>query len=221
MLISNEIDFAFVILGSFVMNLDGYDTTCSFTNMVLMSIEQKPNFALVGAIEEWVGRVVEHQIKSAVQYFNEEPLFVDHIYKFNFILGVGGSCSFIFGSRTTFVLSTRNVFQAENGFLQHLSTYRGCGESFVYGAIIQRFVLCVTQSIILTFHVRDIEYSRKIGIHRLRSGAKKRKNMSRVAQHEGIIFKEDQDPSLKEWNKEKKEQVKNCLTCGHISQLVS
>ncbi|XP_027336501.1 U-box domain-containing protein 44-like [Abrus precatorius] len=58
---------------------DGRDPTCPVTGAVLKSLELKPNIGLAGAIEEWVGRVVEHQIKSAVVYLSEEPLSVDHV----------------------------------------------------------------------------------------------------------------------------------------------
>ncbi|KAK7305407.1 hypothetical protein VNO77_43313 [Canavalia gladiata] len=58
---------------------DGRDPTCPVTGTVLKSLQLKPNIGLAGAIEEWVGRVVEYQIKSAVQYLSEEPLSVDHV----------------------------------------------------------------------------------------------------------------------------------------------
>ena len=58
---------------------DGRDPTCPVTGRVLKSLELKPNIGLAGAIEEWVGRVVEYQIKSIVQYLSEEPLSVDHV----------------------------------------------------------------------------------------------------------------------------------------------
>nr|KYP45176.1 U-box domain-containing protein 44 [Cajanus cajan] len=58
---------------------DGREPTCPITGTVLKSLELKPNIGLAGAIEEWVGRVVEYQIKSAVQYLSEEPLSVDHV----------------------------------------------------------------------------------------------------------------------------------------------
>ncbi|KAG4923630.1 U-box domain-containing protein 44 [Glycine soja] len=58
---------------------DGRDPTCPVTGRVLKSLELKPNIGLAGAIEEWVGRVVEYQIKSAVQYLSEDPLSVDHV----------------------------------------------------------------------------------------------------------------------------------------------
>ncbi|KAK8468611.1 hypothetical protein PHAVU_006G068700 [Phaseolus vulgaris] len=58
---------------------DGREPTCPVTGTVLKSLELKPNVGLAGAIEEWVGRVVDYQIKSAVQYLSEEPLSVDHV----------------------------------------------------------------------------------------------------------------------------------------------
>lgn len=58
---------------------DGREPTCPVTGTVLKSLELKPNIGLAGAIEEWVGRVVDYQIKSAVQYLSEEPLSVDHV----------------------------------------------------------------------------------------------------------------------------------------------
>ncbi|KHN34266.1 U-box domain-containing protein 44 [Glycine soja] len=58
---------------------DGRDPTCLVTSRVLKSLELKPNIGLAGEIEEWVGRVVEYQIKSIVQYLSEEPLSVDHV----------------------------------------------------------------------------------------------------------------------------------------------
>ena len=58
---------------------DGHDPTCPVTGAVLKSLELKPNIGLAGAIEEWIGRVVEYQIKSAAQHLIEEPLSVDRV----------------------------------------------------------------------------------------------------------------------------------------------
>lgn len=58
---------------------DARDPTCPVTGKVLKSMEMKPNIGLAGAIEEWVNRVVEYQVKSAVEHLNEEPLCIDHV----------------------------------------------------------------------------------------------------------------------------------------------
>ncbi|KAF5190805.1 Ring-type e3 ubiquitin transferase [Thalictrum thalictroides] len=67
---------------------DGRDPTCPVTGQVLKSLEQKPNIGLAGAIEEWVNRNVDIQIKSALQYLSEDPPqmdsmegVLDNIYK--------------------------------------------------------------------------------------------------------------------------------------------
>ncbi|KAL9235373.1 hypothetical protein vseg_010135 [Gypsophila vaccaria] len=52
---------------------DGRDPTCPVTGQVLSSLEQKPNIGLAGAIEEWVNRNVEIQVKSNVKYLSEDP----------------------------------------------------------------------------------------------------------------------------------------------------
>nr|GMD61245.1 U-box domain-containing protein 44-like [Ipomoea batatas] len=52
---------------------DGRDPTCPVTGLVLKSLELKPNIGLAGAIEEWVNRNVDIQIKSAVQCLSEDP----------------------------------------------------------------------------------------------------------------------------------------------------
>ncbi|XP_074295015.1 U-box domain-containing protein 44-like isoform X2 [Silene latifolia] len=52
---------------------DGRDPTCPVTGQVLDSLEQKPNIGLAGAIEEWVNRNVEIQIKSNLKYLGEDP----------------------------------------------------------------------------------------------------------------------------------------------------
>uniref|UniRef100_A0A1D1YDW1 RING-type E3 ubiquitin transferase n=1 Tax=Anthurium amnicola TaxID=1678845 RepID=A0A1D1YDW1_9ARAE len=51
---------------------DGRDPTCPVTGQVLKTLELKPNIGLAGAIEEWVNRNIELQIKSALQYLAEE-----------------------------------------------------------------------------------------------------------------------------------------------------
>ncbi|XP_042509189.1 U-box domain-containing protein 44-like [Macadamia integrifolia] len=51
---------------------DGRDPTCPVTGQMLKSLEQKPNISLAGAIEEWLNRNIDSQIKSAVQYLSED-----------------------------------------------------------------------------------------------------------------------------------------------------
>ncbi|GMG98350.1 hypothetical protein Nepgr_000190 [Nepenthes gracilis] len=58
---------------------DGRDPTCPVTGQVLKSLEQMPNIGLAGAIEEWVNRNIEIQIKMAVRYLCEDPPSVDCI----------------------------------------------------------------------------------------------------------------------------------------------
>ncbi|KAI3993468.1 hypothetical protein MKX01_002481 [Papaver californicum] len=64
---------------------DGRDPTFPVTGQVLKSLEQKPNIGLAGAIEEWVNRNVDIQIKSAVECLDVEyptggsPLPVEYI----------------------------------------------------------------------------------------------------------------------------------------------
>ncbi|GAB4824537.1 hypothetical protein Ancab_007413 [Ancistrocladus abbreviatus] len=58
---------------------DGRDPTCPVTGLVLKSLEQKPNIGLAGAIEEWVNRNIDIQIKSAVQYLSEDCPSVDSV----------------------------------------------------------------------------------------------------------------------------------------------
>ncbi|XP_054799637.1 U-box domain-containing protein 44-like isoform X2 [Prosopis cineraria] len=58
---------------------DARDPTCPVTGNVLKSLELKPNIGLAGAIEEWVNRVVEYQVKSAAEHLTEEPLCIDHV----------------------------------------------------------------------------------------------------------------------------------------------
>ncbi|KAL1370116.1 hypothetical protein HN51_000427 [Arachis hypogaea] len=58
---------------------NGIDPICPVTGTVLKSLELKPNIGLAGAIEEWIGRVVEYQVKSAAQHLIEEPLSIDQV----------------------------------------------------------------------------------------------------------------------------------------------
>ncbi|KAF7833771.1 U-box domain-containing protein 44-like [Senna tora] len=58
---------------------DGRDPTCPVSGKVLKSLELKPNIGLAGAIEEWINRIVEYQVKSAVEHLTEEPLSIDHV----------------------------------------------------------------------------------------------------------------------------------------------
>ncbi|KAJ4970906.1 hypothetical protein NE237_004005 [Protea cynaroides] len=51
---------------------DGRDPTCPVTGQVLNSLEQKPNISLAGAIEEWLNRNIDIQIKSAVQHLSDD-----------------------------------------------------------------------------------------------------------------------------------------------------
>lgn len=56
---------------------DGRDPTCPVTGQVLTSLEQKLNIGLAGAIEEWVNRNIDIQVKLASQHLSENPLSVD------------------------------------------------------------------------------------------------------------------------------------------------
>ncbi|XAR58905.1 Ubiquitin--protein ligase [Bertholletia excelsa] len=67
---------------------DGRDPTCPVTGQVLKSLELKPNIGLAGAIEEWIARNVEIQIKLAVQRLSDDltspdcvEQVLDSIYK--------------------------------------------------------------------------------------------------------------------------------------------
>lgn len=51
---------------------DGRDPTCPITGQVLKTLKLKPNIGLAGAIEEWVNRNIELQLKLALQYLAEE-----------------------------------------------------------------------------------------------------------------------------------------------------
>ncbi|KAK6927115.1 U-box domain [Dillenia turbinata] len=52
---------------------DGRDPTCPVTGQVLKSLEHKPNIGLAGAIEEWMNRNVDIQVKLSVNYLTQEP----------------------------------------------------------------------------------------------------------------------------------------------------
>ncbi|KAK2988763.1 hypothetical protein RJ640_025922 [Escallonia rubra] len=56
---------------------DGREVTCPVTGRVLNSLELKPNIGLAGAIEEWVNRNIESQVKVAVQYLSDDPPLID------------------------------------------------------------------------------------------------------------------------------------------------
>ncbi|KAI4305288.1 hypothetical protein L6164_028660 [Bauhinia variegata] len=58
---------------------DARDITCPVTGRVLKSLDLKPNICLAGAIEEWVNRIIEYQVKSAKEHLTEEPLSVDRV----------------------------------------------------------------------------------------------------------------------------------------------
>jgi hypothetical protein len=58
---------------------DARDPTCPVTGEVLKSLELKPNIGLAGAIEEWISRNIEIQIKTAVQCLSEEPVAVENL----------------------------------------------------------------------------------------------------------------------------------------------
>ncbi|OMO84367.1 Armadillo [Corchorus capsularis] len=58
---------------------DGREPTCPVTGQVLKSLELKPNIGLAGAIEEWVNRNVEIQVKGAVEQLSKESVEVEGI----------------------------------------------------------------------------------------------------------------------------------------------
>ncbi|XWS28679.1 hypothetical protein CRYUN_Cryun25bG0091900 [Craigia yunnanensis] len=58
---------------------DGRDPTCPVTGQVLKSLELKPNIGLAGAIEEWVNRNVEIQMKGAVEQLSKESVEVEGV----------------------------------------------------------------------------------------------------------------------------------------------
>ncbi|KAL5995568.1 hypothetical protein ACLOJK_025632 [Asimina triloba] len=51
---------------------DARDPTCPVTGLVLKSLELKPNINLAGAIEEWLDRNIDIQIKSALQFLGSK-----------------------------------------------------------------------------------------------------------------------------------------------------
>ncbi|KAJ0983904.1 hypothetical protein J5N97_002260 [Dioscorea zingiberensis] len=67
----------------------GRDPTCPVTGQVLNNLELKPNIGLAGAIEEWVNRNIEVQVKTAMQYLGDESSFslegieraLDNVYR--------------------------------------------------------------------------------------------------------------------------------------------
>ncbi|KAE8705626.1 selT-like protein-like [Hibiscus syriacus] len=58
---------------------DGRDPTCPVTGQVLESLVLKPNICLAGAIEEWVNRNIEIQMKGAVEQLSKESVDVEGI----------------------------------------------------------------------------------------------------------------------------------------------
>ncbi|KAK3035462.1 hypothetical protein RJ639_032887, partial [Escallonia herrerae] len=56
---------------------DGREVTCPVTGQVLKSLVLKPNIGLAGAIEEWVNRNIESQVKAAAQYLSDDPPSID------------------------------------------------------------------------------------------------------------------------------------------------
>ena len=58
---------------------DGREPACPVTGVVLKSLELKPNIGLAGAIDEWVNRNIEVQIKRAVEYLSEDSSSMDSI----------------------------------------------------------------------------------------------------------------------------------------------
>lgn len=60
---------------------DCRDPTCPVTGQVLKSLVIKPNIGLAGAIEEWVNRNIEIQVKSAVDHLSREPPVAKNVEK--------------------------------------------------------------------------------------------------------------------------------------------
>ncbi|KAK8601678.1 hypothetical protein V6N12_051507 [Hibiscus sabdariffa] len=58
---------------------DGREPTCPVTGQVLKSLELKPNIGLAGAIEEWVNRNIEIQMKGAVEQLSKESVEVEGV----------------------------------------------------------------------------------------------------------------------------------------------
>ncbi|KAK1311906.1 U-box domain-containing protein 44 [Acorus calamus] len=57
---------------------DGRDPTCPVTGQVLTNLEVKPNIGLAGAIEEWINRNVDSQIRLAMQCLERGEGDVDY-----------------------------------------------------------------------------------------------------------------------------------------------
>lgn len=68
---------------------DGREPTCPVSGQVLKTLALKPNLGLAGAIEEWMNRNIESQIRSATQILSEEGAFplervesaIDNVYR--------------------------------------------------------------------------------------------------------------------------------------------
>ncbi|KAK8596234.1 hypothetical protein V6N13_000880 [Hibiscus sabdariffa] len=58
---------------------DGREPTCPVTGQLLKSLELKPNISLAGAIEEWVNRNIEIQMKGAVEQLSKESVEVEGV----------------------------------------------------------------------------------------------------------------------------------------------
>ncbi|KAL4295565.1 hypothetical protein GQ457_12G028020 [Hibiscus cannabinus] len=58
---------------------DGREPTCPVTGQVLKSLELKPNIGLAGAIEEWVNRNIEIQMKGAVEQLSKDSMEVEGV----------------------------------------------------------------------------------------------------------------------------------------------
>ncbi|KAF3779042.1 U-box domain-containing protein 44 [Nymphaea thermarum] len=52
---------------------DGREPTCPVTGQVLKSLKLNPNIGLAGAIDEWINRNIDIQIRSAVQHLSDDP----------------------------------------------------------------------------------------------------------------------------------------------------
>ncbi|KAK3206547.1 hypothetical protein Dsin_020593 [Dipteronia sinensis] len=57
------------------------DPTCPVTGQVLKKPKLKPNIGLPGAIEEWINRIVDVQVDTAVECLREQTLRVDCVEK--------------------------------------------------------------------------------------------------------------------------------------------
>ena len=63
----------------FLRCIEDQDPTCPIMGQVLKSTEMKPNIGLTGAIEEWVSRNIEIQLKSTMQCLSEDQPLVDYV----------------------------------------------------------------------------------------------------------------------------------------------